>query len=61
MPGTTVLDNVVSGKNELVLKYSGKPGAEAKFCVITPEGMTFLAKKITGPSEALESFQFVVK
>lgn len=61
MPGSTVLDNFVSGKNELVLKYSGKPGVEAKFCVITPEGVKFLAKKITGPSEASESFQFVVK
>ena len=61
MPGTTVLDNFVSGKNELVLKYSGKPGVEAKFCVVTPEGVKFLAKKITGPSEASESFQFVVK
>lgn len=61
MPGTTVLDNFVSGKNELVLKYSGKAGVEAKFCVITPEGVKFLAKKITGQSEASESFQFVVK
>lgn len=61
MPGTTVLDNIVSGKNELVLKYSGKPGVEAKFCVVTPEGVEFLAKKITSPSEASESFQFVAK
>lgn len=61
MPGTTVLDNIVSGKNELVLKYSGEPGVEAKFCVVTPEGVKFLAKKITGPSEASESIRFVVK
>lgn len=61
MPGTVVLDNFVSGSNDLVLKYSGKPGAEAKFCVITPEGVNFLVKKLTDTSEASESFQFIVK
>lgn len=61
MPGTTVLDNIVPGKNELVLKYSGKPGVEARFCVVTPEGVKFMEKKITDQSEASESIQFVVK
>ena len=61
MPGTVVLENLVPGKNEFVLRYSGKPGGEARFAVGTPDGAKFLVKKIAGISEMSDSFSFVVK
>ena len=60
MMGSVPLENVPSGKNELVIKYEGNP-AEAKelrYAIVTPEWVKFNVRKITDRSEKSETFTF---
>ena len=60
MMGSVPLENVQSGKNELVIKYEGNP-AEAKelrYAIVTPEWVKFNVRKITDRSEKSETFTF---
>jgi len=63
MMGSTPLDNVKLGKNELVIKYKGDPAMaeELKFAIITPEWTKFFVRKITDSSEKTETFSFTAK